>query len=64
MSQRGVFVMTTLKKYPHQTFRPSEVLVNDLERLAKKLKISKSGAIRLSLEEAVNKYLRPESRKK
>jgi len=49
--------MTTFKKYPHQTFRPSLALVNDLERLAKKLKTNKSGAIRLSLEEAVNKYL-------
>ena len=64
MSQRGVFIMTTIKKYPHQTFRPSKVLVNDIERLSKKLKINKSSVIRLSLEEAVNKYLGSESKKK
>lgn len=56
--------MKTLKGYPHQTFRLSKVLEKDIYRLAKKLETNKSGAIRFAIAEAVNRHLKPESRKK
>jgi len=48
----------------HKTFRLTNVLKKDLERLAKKLETNKSGAIRFAITEAVNRHLKPESRKK
>ena len=50
-------------KYPKKTFRLSNVLINDIERLTKKLKTNQSGVIRLSLQEAVKKYLGDRNKK-
>ena len=47
-----------ISKYPKITFRLSNVLIEDIGKLAKELETNQSGAIRLSIENAVDKYLR------
>ena len=51
-------------KYPLKTFRLSNVLEKDIDRLAKKLETNKSCAIRFAITDAVNRYLGSESKKK
>lgn len=53
----------TTSKYPLQSFRLSNVLIEGIEKLAKKLGINKSGAIRLSIEEAIEKHLEKKDQK-
>ena len=55
--------MIKTSKYPLQSFRLSNVLIEDIEKLAKKLETNKSGAIRLSIEEAIEKHLGKEDSK-
>ena len=65
MVRRKIFTEEELKEhlkkrqreYPIKAFRLSNILVKNIDKLANKLKTNKSGAIRLSIEEAIEKHL-------
>jgi len=46
-------------KYKLLNFRVEEPHLNRIDRLARKLKVSRSQAIRLCLDEAIEKYVEP-----